>query len=97
MRFKPGSSVSLWRLLDHPQTHDIQSFSLHLSRLIHLEDGMKDMFYEGGNITGNGAFSHTYKGYVEMTKVTNDNTGDSCYLVAVMVEKSSTSTGASST
>ena len=43
MRFKPGSSVSLWRLLDHPQTHDIQSFSLHLSRLIHLEDGMKDM------------------------------------------------------
>ena len=60
-------------------------------------NGMKDMFYEGGNITGNGAFSHTYKGYVEMTKVTNDNTGDSCYLVAVMVEKSSTSTGASST
>ena len=60
-------------------------------------NGMKDMFYEGGNITGNGAFSHTYKGYVEMTKVTNDNTGDSCYLVAVMVEKSTTSTGASST
>ena len=59
-------------------------------------DGMKDMFYEGGNITGNGAFSHTYKGYVEMTKVTNDNTGDSCYLVAVMVEKSSTSTGTAS-
>ena len=59
------------------------------------KDGMKDMFYEGGNISGNGAFSHTYKGYVEMTKVTNDNTGDSCYLVAVMVEKSSTSTGTS--
>ena len=55
--------------------------------------GMKDMFYEVGNVTGNGQFSHTYKGYVEMTKVTNDNTGDSCYLVAVMVEKSSTSTG----
>ena len=56
-------------------------------------NGMKDMFYEGGNISGNDDFSHAYKGYIEMTKVTNDNTGDSCYLVAVMVEKSSTSTG----
>ena len=58
-------------------------------------DGMKDMFYEVGGVAGNKDFSHTYKGYVEMTKVTNDNTGDSCYLVAVMVEKSSTNIASS--
>ena len=59
--------------------------------LVNGTNGLKDMFYEGSNLKTNGVFDFTYKGYAEMTQVKNDNTGDSCYLVAVMIEKTAVS------
>ena len=59
--------------------------------LVNGTNGLKDMFYEGRNLKTNGVFDFTYKGYAEMTQVKNDNTGDSCYLVAVMIEKTAVS------
>ena len=59
--------------------------------LVNGNNGLKDMFYEGSNLKTNGEFDFTYKGYAEMTQVKNDNTGDSCYLVAVMIEKTAVS------
>ena len=71
----------------------LASAEMVANAVVNGTNGMKDMFYEAGNISGNTAFTHSYKGYAEMIEVTNDNTGDSCYLVAVMVEKTSVSTG----
>ena len=50
-------------------------------------NGLVSLFYQVNGIAGNDDFNYEYTGYAEMTEVTNDNTGDSAYLVAVLIER----------
>ena len=52
-------------------------------------NGLQDHVYDVAGIVDNGTISqdYEYKGYAEMVKITNDNSSDTAWVVAVLVEQ----------
>ena len=50
-------------------------------------NGLQDHVYDVVGVVGSNAIDFEYDGYAEMVKVTNDNSSDTAYIVAVMVEQ----------
>ena len=54
-------------------------------------NGLQDLVYDVAGIVNEGAFpahmDYEYKGYAEMVKITNDNSSDTAWVVAVLVEQ----------
>ena len=54
-------------------------------------NGLQDHVYDVAGIVDNGftpeRMDYEYKGYAEMVKITNDNSSDTAWVVAVLVEQ----------
>ena len=50
-------------------------------------NGLQDLVYDTAGVVNAAAIDYEYDGYAEMVKVTNDNSSDTAYIVAVMVEQ----------
>ena len=54
-------------------------------------NGLQDLVYDEAGIVDNGftpeQMDYEYKGYAEMVKITNDNSSDTAWVVAVLVEQ----------
>ena len=50
-------------------------------------NGLQDLVYDTVGVVNVAAIDYEYDGYAEMVKVTNDNSSDTAYIVAVMVEQ----------
>ena len=49
--------------------------------------GLQDLVYDEIGVVNAGIIDYEYDGYAEMVKVTNDNSSDTAYIVAVLVEQ----------
>ena len=83
----PAGDVNARYLLTYMVDGSVASVDDVASFVVKGANGLVSLFYQVNGIAGNDDFNYEYTGYAEMTEVTNDNTGDSAYLVAVLIER----------